>query len=99
MDEENEQELREKRYRYGAGRRRKEWVEYETIAAEKRAFGKNNFIEIARKRAKTSQGVNEFIAISRGYYMPNGKEQFKTSLAIPDDIALKEFIAEKIKIL
>lgn len=86
MEEENE----------GAGAR-KQKVEFETITAEKKPFGKNNFIEIARKRAKTEDGVNEFISVSRGYYLPDGSERFKRSITIPDDAAIKEFVAEKIK--
>ena len=72
-------------------------VEFETLGAEKKAFGRNNFIEIARKRAKTDDGESEFISVSRGYYLPDGSERFKKSLTIPDDPEMKEFVADKIK--
>ncbi|MGQ9583761.1 MAG: hypothetical protein ACUVV6_09685 [Thermoplasmatota archaeon] len=74
-------------------------VEFETIRAEKKEFGRNNFIEVARKKAKTDDGENEFISVSRGYFLPDGTERFKKSLTIPDDPAIKEFVAEKIKSL
>jgi hypothetical protein len=74
-------------------------VEFETIRAEKKEFGRNNFIEVARKKAKTDEGENEFISVSRGYFLPDGTERFKKSLTIPDDPAIKEFVAEKIKSL
>ena len=74
-------------------------VEFETIKAEKKEFGRNNFIEVARKKAKTDEGENEFISVSRGYFLPDGTERFKKSLTIPDDPAIKEFVAEKIKSL
>lgn len=74
-------------------------VEFETIAAEKVDFGRNNFLEIARKRATTDEGTNEFISVSRGYYLPDRTERFKRSLTIPDDPAIKEFVAEKIRTL
>ena len=45
-------------------------VEFETLRAEKINFGRNNFIEIARKKAIADNGTNEFISISRGYYLP-----------------------------
>ena len=74
-------------------------VEFETIRAEKKEFGRNNFNEVARKKAKTDDGENEFISVSRGYFLPDGTERFKKSLTIPDDPAIKEFVAEKIKSL
>jgi hypothetical protein len=74
-------------------------VEFETIRAEKKEFGRNNFIEVARKKAKTDEGENEFISVSRGYFLPDGTERFKKSLTIPDDQAIKDFVAEKIKSL
>lgn len=74
-------------------------VEFETIRAEKINFGRNNFLEIARKRAKTSEGTNEFISVSRGYYLPDKTERFKRSLTIPDDPEIRAFVADKIKSL
>ncbi|HYS71998.1 MAG TPA: hypothetical protein VEM95_06210 [Thermoplasmata archaeon] len=74
-------------------------VEFETIRAEKVNFGRNNFLEIARKRAKTSDGTNEFISVSRGYYLPDKTERFKRSLTIPDDPEVRAFVAEKIRSL
>ena len=79
--------------------RRDEKLEFETIKAEKIDFGRNNFLEVARKRAITPEGTNEFISVSRGYYLPDKSERFKRSLTIPDDPQIKNFIAEKIKSL
>lgn len=72
-------------------------VEFETISSEKVNFGRNNFLEIARKKAKTDDGENEFISVSRGYYLPDGSERFKKSLTIPDDEEIRNFVADKIK--
>lgn len=79
--------------------RRSSDVQFETIKAEKVNFGRNNFLEVARKRAKTTDGTNEFISVSRGYYLPDRSERFKRSLTIPDDPEIRAFIAEKIKTL
>ena len=38
-------------------------VEFETIKAEEIKFGRNNFIEISRKKAITDGAENEFISI------------------------------------
>ena len=74
-------------------------VQFETIKSEKVNFGRNNFLEVARKRAKTSDGTNEFISVSRGYYLPDKSERFKRSLTIPDDPEIRAFVAEKIRTL
>jgi hypothetical protein len=72
-------------------------VEFQTIKAEEIKFGKNNFLEIARKKAVVEEGENEFIAISRGFFLPDGTKRFKKSIALPDDAAVRDFIASKIK--
>ena len=71
-------------------------VEFETMRAEKRKFGRNNFIEVARKRAnrKDEEGQYEFLSISRGYYAADGTERFKKSITVPDDPEIRKFVAE-----
>ena len=60
-------------------------VEFETLKAEEVAFGRNNFIEVSRKKARTDEGENEFIAVSRGYYLPDGSKRWKASIALPTE--------------
>jgi len=81
-------------------------VKFETICAEKKVFGRNNFIEVARKRAHTPDGSeNVFLSISRGYFMPDKTERFRTSVSIPLRIdgaetdEVREWVAEKIRSL
>ncbi len=74
-------------------------VEFETIEAEEVPFGRNNFIEVSRKKAKTDQGENEFIAISRGYYLPDGSKRWKASIALPTEKDKIERIANLITTL
>ena len=74
-------------------------VNFETIRAEKKQFGRNNFLEVARKKAITDDGENEFISLSRGYFLPDGTERFKKSLTIPDDEEMKNFVSEMITTL
>jgi hypothetical protein len=71
-------------------------VTFETVKAEEIKFGRNNFLEVARKKATTEQGENEFIAISRGFFLPDGTKKFKRSIAIPDEQEIKDFIAKSI---
>lgn len=72
-------------------------VEFKVLKAEEVKFGKNNFLEIARKKALTDEGENEFIAVSRGFYLPDGTKRFKRSIAIPDDKEILEAVAKKIR--
>ncbi len=71
-------------------------VTFETLKADEIKFGKNNFLEVARKKATSEQGENEFIAISRGFFLPDGTKKFKRSIAIPDEQEIKEFVSKKI---
>ncbi|HDD57509.1 MAG TPA: hypothetical protein ENI14_02110 [Thermoplasmatales archaeon] len=68
-------------------------VEFETLKAEEVAFGRNNFIEVSRKKARTDEGENEFIAVSRGYYLPDGSKRWKASIALPTEREKLERIA------
>ena len=69
-------------------------VEFETMKAEEIKFGKNNFLEIARKKAIVEEGGNnEFISIYRGFFRTDGSKTFKKSIAIPDDESIKKFLA------
>ncbi len=72
-------------------------VEFETLKSEEIKFGRNNFLEIARKKAIADDGENEFISISRGFFAPDGTKRFKKSIALPDDQQIKDFVSQKIK--
>ena len=72
-------------------------VEFETLTAQKKNYGKNNFIEVARKKAVTEEGESQFISISKGYYMPDGTERFKRTIPIPDEPEMRNFVADLIK--
>ena len=72
-------------------------VEFETLEAKEIKFGKNNFIEISRRKVLTPAGENEFIAISRGYYLPDKSKRWRASIALPTEKDKREKIAELIK--
>jgi hypothetical protein len=55
-------------------------VEFEIVNAKEISFGKNKFLEIARKKAKTDEGESEIITISKGFVAPTGQKRFKNSL-------------------
>ena len=72
-------------------------VEFETLKSKEIKFGKNSFIEISKRRVKTPIGENEFIAISRGYYLPDNSKRWRASIALPNEKDKREKIAELIK--
>ena len=72
-------------------------VEFETVTAEEVKFGKNNFIEIARKKAVSDNEEREFVSISRGYYLPDGSKRWKSSITLPDEKDKIEKIAKVLK--
>jgi hypothetical protein len=72
-------------------------VEFETVKANEKKFGTNNFIEVARKKAKSDEGENEFIAISRGFFAKNDEsKRYTKSIAIPVDGEMVDFIKDSL---
>ncbi|MBI1972014.1 MAG: hypothetical protein HYS53_01810 [Candidatus Aenigmarchaeota archaeon] len=71
-------------------------VEFETVNSKETNFGRNNFLEIARKRAKTEEGENEFLSISRGFFSKTGEKIYKRSVAIPLDGEVMDFLLNSI---
>ena len=72
-------------------------VEFETIKTEEIGFGNSNFIEIARKKAISEKGENEFISLSRGFYTLNKEKRYKKSFTVPLSEDVVNFISQKIK--
>ncbi|MBS3054659.1 MAG: hypothetical protein J4431_03930 [Candidatus Aenigmarchaeota archaeon] len=72
-------------------------VEFETITSEEIKFGENKFLEVARKKAKTEEGENVFISLSRGFFTKEGERRYNKSFAIPVDESVINFVAETLK--
>jgi hypothetical protein len=71
-------------------------VEFQTLQAEEVKFGKNNFIEVARKKAVSEALSKEFVAVSRGFYLSDGTKKWKSSITLPDEEDKRKKIAELI---
>jgi hypothetical protein len=73
-------------------------VEFETLKSEEVKFKNDTqFFEIARKKAKTDEGENEFISISRGYFTPQGERRFRRSIPLPLEKDVVEGVAKALK--
>ena len=72
-------------------------VEFETIETRDVKFGNNKFLEVARKKAKTPEGENEFISISKGFIAPTGQKRFKNAFGFPADKTIIDGLIEALK--
>ncbi|NIO44653.1 MAG: hypothetical protein GTN36_03825 [Candidatus Aenigmarchaeota archaeon] len=72
-------------------------VEFETKESKEIKFGNNKFLEVARKVAKTPEGENEFISISKGFITPTGQKRFKNALGFPAENEIKDSLVEALQ--
>ena len=72
-------------------------VEFETIEAEEIKFGRNNFIEVSRKKVMTDGNEVEFVSIARGFYLNDGEKGWKASITLPAEKDKRVQIANLIK--
>jgi len=72
-------------------------VEFETVETKEIKFGNNKFLEVARKKAKTPEGENEFISISKGFITPTGQKRFKNALGFPAEEEIKANLIEALQ--
>lgn len=72
-------------------------VTFETLKSEEIKFGNNNFLEIARKKAISEDGENEFISISRGFITPNGEKRYRKNFTLPLNSEVIDFVVENLK--
>lgn len=75
--------------------RERKQVEYHTLSSDLVKFGRNNFIEVARKKAITDDSENEFITVARGYFLPDGTKRYKNSVTLPNEEEVRKFVSEK----
>ena len=72
-------------------------VEFETLDTKEIKFGNNKFLEVARKVARTDQGDNEFISVSKGFFTPNNQKRFKNALGFPADQEILDGLIEALQ--
>ena len=72
-------------------------VEFQTLKSKEIKFGKNSFIEISKRKVITPVGEKDFIAVSRGFYLPDNTKRWRASITLPDEKEKREKIAELIK--
>ena len=71
-------------------------VRFEVLKSEQIKFGRNKFLEVARKKAITQAGENEFISLSKGFFTRSGEKRYKSNFAIPLNKDVATFVSQKI---
>lgn len=72
-------------------------VEFITIKQKEMKFGTNNFVEVASKKAMTSEGEKPFISITRGYYTEDKQKKFTKAISLPLEEKLIDDVANAIE--
>jgi hypothetical protein len=70
-------------------------MEYETLLCEYVDYGRNKFIEVSKKRAISENAV--FLNISKGYYTPDGRKQYRGGIGFPPEDAIVSGLIEKLQ--
>ncbi|MBU5574878.1 MAG: hypothetical protein QXF15_00665 [Candidatus Aenigmatarchaeota archaeon] len=68
-------------------------IKFEILNSEIVEINERNFIEIAKKKAISSDIEREFFSISRGYLNQKGERKFKNSVSIPPEAIEKVLLA------
>jgi len=74
-------------------------VDFKTLSSEDIKFGKNNFVEVARKVAISEEGENEFISVSRGFFNEEGEKRYSRgkNIALPSNKEVLDKVADLLK--
>lgn len=67
-------------------------VEFKTLESEEISFGDDEFLQIARKKAVSEEGEEEFVSLSRGFFTEDGDRRFKSNFSVPGDKEVVDFI-------
>ncbi len=72
-------------------------MKYETILSEYVNYGRNKFLEVAKKKVMPEETI--FLNISKGYYTPEGEKRYQGGLGFPDEKELVEDLIKKLQII
>lgn len=67
-------------------------VEFETLRSTEVEFGDDEFLRVARKKAISGEGEDEFLALARGTIADDGDRRVKSNFQIPLDADVVEFV-------
>lgn len=74
-------------------------TEFETMTSEEITFGDDQFLAVARKRAISDEGDDEFISLSRGFITDDGDRRVQSNFKVPLDEDVVAFLCEQLPAL
>lgn len=72
-------------------------AQYETIREDVHRFGKNGYIEVARKRLVEGEEQAEFLLLTRGYFDQEGQKRWTRFVTIPTDDTTRAWLTEALQ--
>lgn len=70
---------------------------FEALVERTYSFGRNAYIEVARKRLREGDAASDFLVISRGFYESDGSKRWTKFVTLPDDPELRAFLAKALQ--
>ncbi len=70
---------------------------FEALVERTYPFGKNAYIEVARKRLREGDQSSEFLVISRGFYEKDGSKRWTKFVTLPDDVELLAWLGKALQ--
>lgn len=68
---------------------------YHCLQEETRAFGKNSYVEVSRKRLVEAGGEQgDFLLVSRGFFDREGTKTWTRFVTIPDDPKVRAWLRD-----
>lgn len=69
---------------------------FEALIERTYDFGRNGYLEVARKRLREGTDAADFLVVSRGFYESDGSKRWTKFVTLPDDPALRAWLAEQL---
>ena len=70
---------------------------FEALVERTYPFGRNAYLEVARKRLREGDGASDFLVVSRGFYESDGSKRWTKFVTLPDDPELRAWLAKAIQ--
>lgn len=70
---------------------------FEALVERTFPFGRNAYLEVARKRLREGDGTSDFLVISRGFYESDGSKRWTKFVTLPDDPELRAWLAAALR--
>ena len=70
---------------------------FEALVERTYPFGRNAYIEVAKKRLREGDEASEFLVISRGFYESDGSKRWTKFVTLPNDPDLRTWLAKAIQ--